>query len=228
MTGFDQEYFDEKFEDSKWGFFESQYEQKKYDRTLRRAVERQPDPDSILELATGPGAFIEKVLQQYPEAEFTGVDISEVAVEHAEEVVEESPNSRRAEVLQDDMVNFARENDEVYDLVFMSESVYYPAENETREGFRNFAHDLGDMVADGGNLVSANIHREVEDGEYKKNDKVRMDEILRELETGGLELVENAFFPDESKTYGDKGYREHDYAIWVFSPEGGQLQNSQV
>ncbi len=228
MRGFDQEYFDEKFEDSEWGFFESEYEQRKYDRTLRRAVERQPDPDSILELATGPGAFTEKVLHQYPEAEFTGVDISEVAVEEAEELIEDSPNPDRAQVLQDDMVDFARENDEAYDLVFMSESVYYPAENESGEVFRNFARDLGDMVAGDGHLVSANIHREVEDGEYKKNDSARMDEIRQELETGGLELVENAFFPDEPKTYGDKGYREHDYAIWVLAPGSDQLQNSHV
>lgn len=225
MTDFDREYFDSKFEDSEWGFFESEYEQKKYDRTLSRGLERQPDPDNVLELATGPGAFLEKSLNHYPEADVTGVDISGVAIEKAEEVVDSAPNPERAELLQDDMVDFVSQNSDEYDLVFMSEAVYYPAENETQEGFRQFSNELADLVADDGHLVSANIHRDLED-DYKKNDKVRMEQIRRELEVGGLETVETAFFPDEPKTYGDKGYREHDYAIWVMTPSEGQVQNN--
>lgn len=228
MTEFDREYFDSKFEDAEWGFFESEYEQRKYERTLRRGFERQPYPDSILELATGPGAFVEKILNQYPQADFTGVDISGVALEKAREVANSSQNPERAELLQDDMVDFASENSEEFDLVFMSESVYYPAENETQEDFRQFSNNLADLIAEDGHLISANIHRDIEEDNYKKNDKIRMEKIRRELEAGGLDTLETAFFPDEPKTYGEKGYREHDYAIWVMTPSNRQTQNNHM
>lgn len=218
MTEFDREYFDQKFEDSKWGFFESDYEQKKYDRTLTRAVERKPDAEEILELATGPGAFTEKALEEYPEANYTGVELSSVAAETARDVASEMPNPERTTVLQDDMTDFARNADEQYDLVFMSESVYYPHEGLSDQEFREFANDLSGLVDNEGFLISANIHRETE-AEPKKNDKETMANIRQKLEYGGLETLETAFFPDEPKTYGDKGYREHDYAIWVMSPD---------
>jgi cyclopropane fatty-acyl-phospholipid synthase-like methyltransferase len=215
---FGRDYFNEKFEGAEWGFFESDYEQRKYDRTLTRAVERKPDAENILELATGPGAFTEKVLEAYPEAEYTGLDISDVAVETAEHVASDMPNPERAQILQNDMTDFARDTDEDYDLVFMSESVYYPHEVMDDREFQRFCQDLEGLVSEDGFLISSNIHRENSE-EPQKNDKETMAQIRKALENGGLETLEVAMFPDEPKTYGDKGYREHDYAIWVMTSE---------
>lgn len=217
-SDFDRDYFNDKFEDAEWGFFESDYEQQKYDRTISRAVERKPDAENILELATGPGAFTEKVLQAYPKAAYTGIDISDVAVDTAREVASQMPNPGRARILQDDMTDFARNSDEAYDLIFMSESVYYPHEVMEEESFDEFCDNLGGLLDEDGFLISANIRRENEE-EPKKNDKETMEQIRRSLEKGGLETLEVALFPDEPKTYGDKGYREHDYTIWVMAPE---------
>lgn len=166
----------------------------------------------------GPGAFTEKVMEAYPEAEYTGIDISDVAVNTAQEVASQMPNPERADILQNDMTDFARQDAEDYDLVFMSESVYYPHEAMSSRDLDQFCGDLRDLVDEEGFLISANIHRENED-ESKKNDKETMEQIRRALERGGLETLEMALFPDEPKTYGDKDYREHDYAIWVMTPE---------
>lgn len=208
---YDAEHFDELYrsgDGDPWEFYDSSYEARKYDRTLGVAVDRRPasEVDSILELGCGNGAFTTRLTDAYPDADVLGVDISEVALDVARERVE------RATFECAEMVEWVTDCTETFDIVFASECLYYPAANVTLTEFVEFTRQLAQLVAVGGYLVSATIHREP-DGAVSNEDR-RVVHTIRTALEGHLDTAGRRRYSDTKREDGTT--REYTYEIWTF------------
>jgi trans-aconitate methyltransferase len=210
MTDYDQEYFDDLYSEGErdpWKYFESEYEQRKYDRTLRCALDRN-EPDSvtsILELGCGNGAFTRKLISAYPDADILGVDISEEALEEARESAPE------ADYVCGDMFEVVHDLDDEFDLIFASECLYYLTDTYSIQETRNFVDSISDLLS-GGNLISANIHRD--EGDTNSVEDRETMTILLSTITSSFDLLGKNSYTETKKTGGHT--REYEYQIWVF------------
>lgn len=192
-----------------WGFYESTYEQRKYDRTLNVAVDRTADQDvqSVLELGCANGAFTARLVDAFPDADVHGVDISEQALAVARDRVD-GATFEHAE-----MVEWASDHAGSFDLVFASECLYYPAADVPVTEYVEFTRKLTELVAPTGYLVSASIHR---DGEGAVTDEdERIVRTIRAALERHADLVGRDQYTDTKTEDGD--VREYDYEIWTLA-----------
>lgn len=211
---YDSDHFDSLYESGDgdpWEFYESTYEQRKYDRTLNAAVDRTADTevDAVLELGCGNGAFTARLVDAFPEADVHGVDISEEALAVARDRVD-GATFEHAE-----MVEWAADRTESFDLVFASECLYYPAADLPVTEYVGFTRTLTEFVAPEGYLVSASIHRDGE-GSVTKEDE-RVVRTIRATLERHADLVGREQYTDTKREDGD--IREYDYEIWTFAHE---------
>jgi trans-aconitate methyltransferase len=210
MTNYSQDHFNKLYAEEErdpWKYFESDYEQQKYDRTLRWALDRE-EPEGvtdILELGCGNGAFTEKLVSAYPNADVLGVDISEEALNKARDAAPE------ADFICGDMFNIIQELEGEYDLIFASECLYYLTDMYSVQEFRDFVDSATDLLSNGC-LLSANIHREPSE-ENSVEDKETMAILLTILETS-FDLVGQNTYTEKKRTEGRT--REYEYQIWAF------------
>ncbi len=135
------------------GFWESEYEAQKYDRTIAPVRDRRSSDEigSILDLGCGNGAATATVADAFPDADVTGVDVSERALATARERAPD-PTYRRADVLE-----FVAETDRTFDVVLDIECLCYLAADHSVTRLLQFADDLRDLAEDG-LFVSTHVH----------------------------------------------------------------------
>lgn len=143
-----------------WNMGTDAYEQGKYAATLKQVPDR--PYRRILEVGCSEGVFTRMLADTYPEAEITGVDISERALARAAERVA----GGRARLLAADILTF--DPGERYDLVFCAETLYYLGR---RDRLRLASARLAGLLAPGGTLVlvhpwpeARRLHRFVRSG----------------------------------------------------------------
>jgi len=79
-----KEYFEKEFEKpDPWKFFSSDYEQTKYRRQINFIKDRKSNPERILEIGCAEGAHTKMMVQEFPNTEIIGIDISETAIRRA-------------------------------------------------------------------------------------------------------------------------------------------------
>ncbi|MEU6715783.1 class I SAM-dependent methyltransferase [Nonomuraea sp. NPDC046802] len=127
-----------------WHLSTDSYERRKYLTTLGQVPAG--SYGRILEVGCSEGVFTELLATTYPEAEVTGVDISETALERARERaggLGERVRFVHADLLEHDL-------GERYDLVFCAETLYYVGRGDR---LRHASDRLGALLAPGGLLV---------------------------------------------------------------------------
>ncbi|MGI5291437.1 class I SAM-dependent methyltransferase [Nonomuraea polychroma] len=127
-----------------WKLATDSYEQQKYLATLQHLP---PRPyRRIIEVGCAEGVFTHALAAAFPDAEITGVDVSERALARARERVR---GNARVRFVRADIVTHRPA--ERFDLVFCSETLYYLGRAER---LRRASARLGDLIAPGGVLVA--------------------------------------------------------------------------
>ncbi|MDA0636231.1 class I SAM-dependent methyltransferase [Nonomuraea sp. MCN248] len=127
-----------------WRMGTDAYEQAKYAATLAQVPGGRYR--RILEVGCSEGVFTGLLVDAYPEAEVTGLDISERALARAAERVAKAGD--RTTLLAADILTFTSEHR--YDLVFCAETLYYLGR---RDRLRLASAQLTRLLAPGGVLV---------------------------------------------------------------------------
>ncbi|MCF6474887.1 methyltransferase domain-containing protein [Nonomuraea sp. MG754425] len=127
-----------------WKLASDGYEQHKYRSTLEHLPER--PYRRIAEVGCAEGVFTHALTTAYPDAEITGMDISERALSRA-----------RARVKEDERVRFVRSDilthrvEPRFDLVFCSETLYYLGRHDR---LQHASAQLGGLLEPDGVLVA--------------------------------------------------------------------------
>ncbi|MFG1947072.1 class I SAM-dependent methyltransferase [Nonomuraea sp. NPDC048826] len=127
-----------------WRMGTDAYEQAKYAATLTQVPVR--PYRRILEVGCSEGVFTGLLLDAFPDAEITGLDISERALARAAERV--TGHDGRTRLMAADILTFA--SDQPYDLVFCAETLYYLGR---RDRLKRASEQLTRLLAPGGVLV---------------------------------------------------------------------------
>ncbi|GAA4507771.1 MULTISPECIES: class I SAM-dependent methyltransferase [Nonomuraea] len=127
-----------------WHMGTDAYEQAKYAATLAQIPDR--PYGRILEVGCSEGVFTKLLTEAYPDADITGLDISERALSRAAERVEKA--SGRTRLLAADILTFTSEHR--YDLVFCAETLYYLGR---RDRLKRASEQLAGLLGPGGVLV---------------------------------------------------------------------------
>ncbi|MFG2074284.1 Nodulation protein S (NodS) [Nonomuraea maritima] len=127
-----------------WKLSSDGYEQHKYRSTLENLPAR--PYVRIMEVGCSEGVFTETLAKTYPEAEITGVDVSERALERARSRM---PDAGRVRFLRADILTHRAEPR--YDLVFCSETLYYLGRHDR---LRRASDQLSRLLGPGGVLVA--------------------------------------------------------------------------
>lgn len=127
-----------------WRMGTDAYEQAKYAATLAQIPDRRYG--SILEVGCSEGVFTAQLLDAYPDADVTGLDISQRALARAAERVEMAAD--RATLLSADILTFRPGRR--YDLVFCAETLYYLGR---RDRLKRASEQLRGLLSPGGVLV---------------------------------------------------------------------------
>ncbi|MEV4804658.1 SAM-dependent methyltransferase [Nonomuraea sp. NPDC049421] len=127
-----------------WKLATDGYEQQKYQVTLKQLP---PRPyRRIIEIGCAEGVFTGALAAAYPDAEITGVDVSERALARARARV---PENGRVRFVHADFLTHRCEPR--HDLVFCSETLYYLGRHER---LRRASAQLSDLLTPEGVLVA--------------------------------------------------------------------------
>ncbi|MGW0811044.1 class I SAM-dependent methyltransferase [Nonomuraea sp. NPDC002799] len=127
-----------------WQLSTDSYEQEKYLSTLRHLPAR--PYRRIIDVGCSEGVFTHALASTYPEAEITGVDVSERALARARS---RAPENGRVRFVRADILTHRAE--QRFDLVFCSETLYYLGRH-TR--LRRAAARLSELLVPDGVLVA--------------------------------------------------------------------------
>ncbi|MFG1695269.1 class I SAM-dependent methyltransferase [Nonomuraea sp. NPDC049309] len=127
-----------------WRLASDDYEQHKYRVTLRHLPAR--PYRRIIEVGCAEGVFTGTLAAAYPDAEITGVDVSERALARARARV---PDGGRIRFIQADLLTHRPEPR--YDLVLCSETLYYLGRHDR---LRRASRQLSALLAPDGVLVA--------------------------------------------------------------------------
>jgi peptidoglycan/xylan/chitin deacetylase (PgdA/CDA1 family) len=127
-----------------WGYT-SDYEQRKYEQTLSLIPE---DAQKVLEIGCAEGAFTVKLAKRVPSV--LACDISMVALSRAARRCRDLAN-----VTFTRLDLFEQELPEGHDLIVCSEMLYYAS---SQEQLTRAVRSLGQALAPGGHLLTANAH----------------------------------------------------------------------
>ncbi|MWV40376.1 class I SAM-dependent methyltransferase [Natrialba sp. INN-245] len=221
-----RDHFDSLYDDGDgdpWGFWESEYEAQKYDRTIAPVRDRRSSDEigSILDLGCGNGAATATVADAFPHADVTGVDVSERALETARERAPD-PTYRQADVLE-----FVAETDRTFDVVLDIECLCYLAADHSVTRLLQFADDLRDLLAEDGLFVSTHVHMPREDQpmiEQARTARTVRAILETSFETVGrdryVECKRTALDPDEPS--------EQPYEVWAMRPRSSSTLTNRV
>jgi len=155
---FSQRYFEWRYRlrPDPWGYETSPYEQQKYQKTLEALSSRKPY-ERALEVGCSIGVFTERLAASGIAAEIVALDLSQAALERAEERLSRFANVRlrRADITRDDLGGS-------YDLIICAEVLFYlgvEQRQRVREAFINALRGGGHLVLVNPWPLSRSIHR---------------------------------------------------------------------
>lgn len=198
-----------------WGFFESDYEHRKYARTLDALADRRPpdDVDAVLDLGCGNGAATKRIAERYPAADVVGVDVAERALERAREAVPAAAFERA------DVAEYVRETDRTFDAVVELECLCYLAVERSVGEMLTFAEALADVLAEDGVLASTHVHMPRDAGPIVG--QARTARTLRTILATAFDPVGRREFVDEKRVALDPDEpAEQPYEVWTFRRPG--------
>ena len=208
MNNYGPKHFNQQFREDPdpFGYYSSEYEYIKYERTLSE-IKRQRQPENvekILELGCANGAFIQRLRSRFETAEITAVDFSNKALEIARDRVSE------VTFRQSEMTNFVKQTAENFDLIIASECLYYLSDSNTVTDLIQFVDDLYECLRSCGSVISANIYG------HDERDNVVMTEttvdVLRILFERRFDHIKVQSFTEPKGSGSDE--RIHTYKIW--------------
>ena len=197
-----------------WGFYESEYEREKYERTIAAVADRRPPGtvETILDLGCGNGAATKLIAERYPDAAVVGVDIAANALETARERAPEATYERA------DVVEYVRETDRTFDAVVDLECCCYLAADRSVTDLLAFADALRGLLAPDGCLVSTHVHMP-RDGEPTIED-ARTARTVRTALESALERVGRERYVERKRVALDPDEpAEQPYEVWTFRPD---------
>lgn len=207
MTDFDpKQYFNEEFtEPDPWNYETATYEQEKYERQIRTIRDYRPSPRSILELGCAEGIHSSMLLEAFPEATLTGVDISERAVERARDRVV----TDRASFTVANIAEHVPTIDRRFDVVVWSETMYYLGYTLGTADMYDLVIDVANLLNPNGVLCSANIidHDTGLESALTRRPIIR---AYQEMFDAELRRVHDAEYTEY------KSDRKHTYWIWGY------------
>lgn len=207
-----REYFDKEFENrDPWNYLTSQYEINKYLRQLMLIKDRITVPKRILEIGCAEGAHTKMIMQEFPEADIVGLDISSIAIERAKEKV----GSNKVEFICKDIIDYIyNDEDGFFDLIIWSESVYYIGDRlSIKDVFECFEKIIAKLKS-GGILCMANII----DQKNAPETPLTRRQIIRCY----FSLLSHFAKPVHSSSYLEykkESSRYHEYQIWLFEKQ---------
>ena len=205
-----------------WGFYESEYERRKYERTIGALADRRPPGavETILDLGCGNGAATKLLAERYPDADVVGVDIAETALETARERAPEATYERA------DVVEFVRETDRTFDALVELECLCYPAAERSVTDLLAFADALRGILAPDGCLVSTHVHMP-DDGD-PTIEQARTARTVRTVLETALERVGRERYVDRKQVALDPDEpAEQPYEVWTFRREAPRTGSSR-
>lgn len=204
------DYLEEKFaRPDPWKYLTSPYEQTKYRRQIEIIRDRRPQPREILEIGSAESAHTLMLLESFPSARITAVEISSNAIGRAREKLGRYRD--RIELANADIVEFeSRIDDGSFDVCIWSESVYYVgARASLNETYRLLEKIVGKIKPEG-ILVMANTVDLPED--------IPESVITRRpIIDCYYHLLSSLAAPALKATYFDEKFdRVYEYQIWAF------------
>jgi SAM-dependent methyltransferase len=155
-----ERFFEEHWrKDDVWSFDSSPWEQKRFARLEQIVSGRRYR--RALELGCGAGHFTERLLPLVDA--LVGVDISPTAVEKARARIAGSPHAAPAELRVGDVMELELRREGPFDLVVLSETVYYLGWLHSFFKVAWLARDVYEAMAPGGRLLLANTLGEIGD-----------------------------------------------------------------
>ncbi len=204
------DYLEEKFvRPDPWRYLTSPYEQTKYKRQIEIIRDRRPQPRRILEIGSAEGAHTLMLLESFPSAAITAVEISSNAIERARENLQHYKD--RVKLTNADIIEHEPQIEEdSFDICIWSESVYYVgARTSLNETYRLLEKIVGKLHP-GGILVMANTVDLPED--IPESVITR-----RSIIDCYYHLLFSLAAPALKATYFDEKFgRVYEYQIWAF------------
>jgi len=206
---FTKEYFEKEFENpDPWDFLTSNYEQKKYIRQIFLVKDRLPNPKRILEIGCGEGAHTILIAKKFPNAKIIGVDISSTAIHRAKKNVKND----KVEFLEEDIVKYLYYiQDEHFDLIFWSESIYYIGDKLTLYELTNLFLNVVKKIKTNGILCTANIIDQKNAPETTLT-KRHVIECYFSILSHTIKLVNRSIYFEYKK----ESNQNYEYQIWLF------------
>lgn len=125
-----------------WGFDRNVFEVIRHDAMAELALAHRPA--TVLDLGSGEGHFLDRLLRKAPHVACTGVELVEVAVARARERL-----GARATLVQDDLMRFVAACRERFDVVVLAEVLYYVADRVDAA----FVNRIARLVRPGGAVL---------------------------------------------------------------------------
>lgn len=203
-----KDYFDDKFHESDpWGYETSEYEQTKYRRQIKVANDYLKQPDRILEIGCSEGVHSSMLLDAFPSANLLGISISQREIARARERVE----TERATFVAADATEYIHDLTGEFDLVVWSETMYYMGDIVSVPEMYDIVETVGDHLADGGVIVSANIVSQQDTSESR----LTRSAILSAYQT----FIESVAEPVQFAVYEEwkeESGGSHEYEVWGY------------
>jgi trans-aconitate methyltransferase len=203
-------YFNEKFANpDPWAYFTSGYEHLKYTRQIDVIKDRRPNLDRMLEIGSAEGAQTLMLLEQFPKASITTVELSSRAIERAKDNL--SRYGKRAQLVNADIKEYEPMlQDNGYDVCIWSESIYYVGAQLSLLKTYGLLERIIGKLKGGGILVMANsvdLPEDIPESEVTK----------RPLMDCYHHLLSHLAAPAQRAVYvEEKLGRLYEYQIWAF------------
>ncbi len=210
---FDKKYFDEEEFNSSdpWGFFTSEYEQRKYKRQIQviRGMLK-TEPEKFLEIGCAEGAHTKMLAEEFYNAKIVGIDISENAIKRARENIEVYKD--RVKLINADILEYINKIPKnSFDVVIYSETIYYLGAKLPLTEMYDYLDKLVNTLKPEGMLVMANIINQPNAPETPLTRGSIMDayySMLSKLAEPIHKTKYNEFKKEENQTF--------EYQIWGF------------
>jgi SAM-dependent methyltransferase len=155
-----QRFFEERWrQGDPWAFESSPWERTRLDRLLEVIADRRYG--RALEIGCGAGHFTERLLPLT--GSLLGLDVSPTAIEQARARLAPSPFAGRAELRAANVMELDLRRDGPFDLVVLSETVYYLGWLYPFFDVAWLARELFETTRPGGRLLLANTLGEISD-----------------------------------------------------------------
>jgi trans-aconitate methyltransferase len=205
-----REYMEEMFSrPDPWRYFTTPYEQRKYLRQIEAIKDRNSAPGKILEIGSAEGAHTLLLVQHFPFAAITGVEISSHAVQRARESLHSF--AERVELVNADIVDYESQiEDASCDICIWSESVYYLGARLSLIQINNLLSRIVGKLRGGGLLVMVNsvdLPEAIPESAVTK--KPLIDSYYNLLSNLAVPVLRAAYTEE-------KLGRNYEYHLWVF------------